>query len=446
LLITTSANQFLINKFFMKRIICIGACVLAFIYAGAQTNIKGKVFDAINNAPLSGATINYSGKGETTSDKEGNFSIPCGKSIRVTVSYIGFDSRQFTIKDCNEQLNIGLTPSSKYLNDVEITATSTRNKSILYQPSSLTKLTTIELKRSTGLFLDDAINTNVPGVSMSRRSVSGGQQFNIRGYGNGVRGTNGVSSNFDGQGYKVYLNGIPITDAEGITLLDDIDFGSVGNVEITKGPSGTLYGLAIAGVVNLKTIKPEKGKTSIGQEVVLGSYGLERYTTHFQMSTDHSSLLMNYGSQHSDGFMIHNASRKKFVNVAGDFQVNEKQSLNFYGGYSDSYDERAGELTIAQYDAKDYSGNPAYIQRNAHSNIISFRLGVGHTYSFNNHVSNTTTVFGTGMTNNSSSAAGWTDKDPINYGVRSTIDTRFGLNGGITVSGITGIEAQRQHA
>jgi iron complex outermembrane receptor protein len=119
-------------------------------------------------------------------------------------------------------------------------------------------LSPAELKRGTGIFIDEAINANVPGVTTNRRTVAAGQQFNIRGYGNGVRGTNGVNSNFDGQGYKVYLNGIPITDAEGITLMDDIDFGSVGNVEVVKGPSGTLYGLAIAGVVNLKTIKPDQ--------------------------------------------------------------------------------------------------------------------------------------------------------------------------------------------
>ena len=151
------------------------------------------------------------------------------------------------------------------LNTVEITSTSNPNKTILYQPISIVKLNEIELKRGNGLFLDDAINGNIPGVLMQRRTVSAGQQFNIRGYGNGVRGTNGVNSNFDGQGTKVYLNGIPITDAEGITLMDDIDFGSIGNVEVTKGPAGTLYGLAIAGVVNLKTIQPEKGKTSFGK-------------------------------------------------------------------------------------------------------------------------------------------------------------------------------------
>ncbi|MDP4845550.1 MAG: Plug domain-containing protein, partial [Salibacteraceae bacterium] len=73
--------------------------------------------------------------------------------------------------------------------------------------------------------------------------VSSGQQINIRGYGNGV-GFRGASNNFDGQGTKIYLNGIPLTDAEGITVLDDIDFASLGNVEVVKGPAGSLYGLA----------------------------------------------------------------------------------------------------------------------------------------------------------------------------------------------------------
>jgi len=264
-----------------------------FLNIYSQKTLKGKVFDANNNNPLAGATITFSGKVGATSDKDGMFSIDCDKVSRITVSYVGYETYQHSIKNCDDEMSIALVPVGHILEDVEITATSNQNKSLLYQPSSITKLSVTELKRGDGLFLDDAINSNVPGVTMFRRSVSAGQQFNIRGYGNGVRGTNGVNSNFDGQGYKVYLNGIPITDAEGITLMDDIDFGSVGNVEVVKGPSGTLYGLAIAGVVNLKTIRPEKGKTSIGQDVMFGSYGLQRFTTHFQMGGEHSSLLLN---------------------------------------------------------------------------------------------------------------------------------------------------------
>ena len=431
----------------MKRIVLsVFILVLFSAKAMAQKRVAGKVVDAVNNIPLEGATINILGNGDVTTDKDGRFSFDCSKSTMISVSYIGYETYKVNINNCEVPLNIALVQTNHSLNDIEITATSNQNKSLLYQPASITKLTSTELKRGTGLFLDDAINGNIPGVTMQRRAVASGQQFNIRGYGNGVRGTNGISSNFDGQGSKVYLNGIPITDAEGITLMDDIDFGSVGNVEITKGPSGTLYGLAIAGVVNLKTVKPEKGKTSVGQEVLIGSYGLQRYTTHFQTASEHSSLLINYGKQRSDGYMVHTKSKKDFVNIAGDFEPNEREHINIYAGYSKSYDERGGELTVDQYNNFDYSGNPAYIKNNAHSSVISFRGGVNHTYNFNKTITNTTTVFANGVSNNASSAGGWTDKAPINYGLRSTFDTKFNLQKGVNLSGITGIETQHQYA
>jgi iron complex outermembrane receptor protein len=430
----------------MKQILFVAAFITGSILTYAQKTIKGKVVDAVTGSPLSGATVSFQGKSGIKTDREGAFTLECGNATRITVSFVGYETSQHVIKNCDEDIAVALEPSSSTLANVEITATSAQNKSILYQPASITKLNPVELKRGMGLFLDDAINANVPGVIMQRRAVSSGQQINIRGYGNGTRGASGFSSNFDIQGTKVYLNGIPLTDAEGITLLDDIDFNSIGNVEVVKGPSGALYGLAIAGVVNLHTAQPEKGKTSVAQDVQLGSYGLRRYTTRFEMGGEHASILANYGYQKADGFMSHNASTKKFVNLAGAVQASEKQSVSFYAGYSDSYDERGGELTITQYNNKDYSGNPAYIMRNAHSAITSFRLGVSHTYNFSGSVSNTTTVFGTGMTNNSSSAAGWTDKNPINYGFRTTFDTKFTLGDDIGLSGITGMEAQRQNA
>lgn len=429
----------------MKQFLLIAACVISSFSIFAQKILKGRVVDASTNKSLSGATIALQTKEFTTSGADGYFSIDCSKNTRITITFVGYETKQQVVT-CNEDLIVSLTPSNSTLADVEITITSAQNKSILYQPQSITKLGMTELKRTTGLYLDDAINSNVPGVTMQRRAVSSGQQINIRGYGNGVRGTNGVSSNFDMQGTKVYLNGIPLTDAEGVTLLDDIDFSSIGNVEVVKGPSGTLYGLAIAGVVNLNTIKAEKGKTSIGQDILIGNYGTQRYTTHFQTSGERSSILVNYGNQKSDGYMAHTASTKHFVNVVGSVQANEKQSISFYGGYSNSYDERAGELTITQYDNKDYSGNPAYLQRNAHSNVISVRLGISHSYDFTKKFSNTTTVFGTGMNSNASSAGGWTDKDPINYGLRSTFDSKFKIGNGVSLSGITGIEMQRQIA
>ncbi|MBU3743719.1 MAG: TonB-dependent receptor, partial [Sediminibacterium sp.] len=271
----------------------------------AQTVIRGTVIDHSRMQPLSGATVSANGKPQTQTNTQGTFELPCSGITELSISYVGYQTQKLAIGKCDEAFVIQMVPANGWLSAVEITATSAGNTSMLYQPQSIVQLNATELKRGTGLFLDDAINTNVPGVSFQRRAISSGQQFNIRGYGNGMGSTTRISSNFDGQGVKVYLNGMPITDAEGITLMDDIDFGNLGGVEVTKGPSGSLYGLAIAGVVNLKTMSPEKGKTTIEQEVMAGSYDLRRYTTRFSTAGENYKLLLTYGKQSIGGFAAH---------------------------------------------------------------------------------------------------------------------------------------------
>lgn len=410
----------------------------------AQT-LKGKVTNESGKA-LPEATIKINDQGVATTDQDGAFAVNCQQGATVTVSFVGYETQSQTIQNCGTELSFRLVASAQLLSGVEITTTSIQNKSLLNQPASIAKLGEVEIRRGNGLFLDDAINANVPGVFMQRRTVSAGQQFIIRGYGAGGPGVRGPNSNFDSQGIKVYLNGIPVTDAEGITLMDDIDFGSVGNVEIVKGPSGTLYGLAVSGVVNLQTVKPVSGKTSFSQNTMFGTYGLRRSTSTLQISNGGTSLLINYGNQNFEGFMQHTRSTKDFVNVMGEFRLNDKQSLTSYVGWSDSYDQRNGELSQTQYDNLDYSGNPAYLKNDAHSNIVSFRAGLGHTYKFNDKISNSTMLFGTGVGNNSSSAGGWTDKVPVNFGIRSVVNTKFDFGNNLLLSGVTGVEAQRQYA
>ena len=428
----------------MKKIIFI--ITFAFISTSAFSqiiNIQGVVRDAQTELPVKNAVV-LSGERAASCDDKGAFEIQCLSGGKLIVKCLGFETKTFIVDKTMQSIIISLKSSSTALNEIEITESSIQNKSGLYQPSAIAKLSPLEINRGTGLYLDDAINANIPGVTMQRRAVSSGQQFNIRGYGNGIGFR--LNSNFDTQGTKVYLNGIPITDAEGITLMDDIDFGSVGDVEVLKGPSGTLYGLAIAGVVNLKTITPEKNKTSFAQDVLIGDYGTQRYTTSFQTAGDKGSLLLNYGHQTSDGYYVHSASHKDFVNMAGVYKVDDKQSVNTFFGYSNSYDQRGGELTLAQYANFDYSGNPDYIKRNAHSEIISFRAGISDIFTLNENFSTTTTVFGSGVSNNSSSAAGWTDKNPINYGVRSTFNLGFNLKNNARLTSVTGVETQKQIA
>jgi len=333
------------------------------------------------------------------------------------------------------------------LESVEITSSSNTNQELLKKSVPFSRIEPLELNRGTGITLDDAINTSVPGVLMARRTFSGGQQFNIRGYGNGM-GARGISGNHDSQGMKLYLNGIPVTDAEGFTAMDDIDFGSVEKVELVKGPAGTLYGLAIAGVVTLQTIQPKKNEIFIGQNFMGGSYGLFRATTTVAVGGEKHSVLANYGHQQFAGFMPHTNSNKDFCSVIGNFTVSKKQTLNTYIAYTQGRDNRNGELTIEQYEAKDYSGNPAYIKNDAHSGLKVFRAGIEHSFIFDKHISNTTSIFGQGQVLDQSSAGGgWTDKNALNFGFRSIFNLRFVLSKPkeIVLDGIIGVELQKMN-
>lgn len=431
----------------MKFLILLVMSVICAVTSLAQNvQIKGKVIDGQSKSPLEGANINVNGSTGVVTDKNGEFTIKCNDTILVAVSFIGFNTVNRTLKcEGTKTQLIELHPVVEKLHPIEITTITNSNKSQLEQPLSIVKIEKRALKRATGLYLADAINTNAPGVTMQRRTQSGGQQINIRGYGSGM-GFRGVSNNFDNQGIKMYLNGIPLTDAEGITLADDIDFGSVTEAEILKGPSGTLYGLAIAGVINLKTELAEKNETSVGQEVIAGSYGLLRTTTRLNIGGKRSSLLLSYGRQQFDGFMPHTKSNKDFVNLIENIHLNDRQEITVYFGYANSYDERNGELTINQYDSLDYSGNAKYIKNNAHSAVKTFRSGISHSYRFNNNFSNTTSFFGSSQNMDNSSAGGWTDKLPLNYGIRSVFEKRFQLTSKINLSGTTGLEAQKTNA
>ena len=67
---------------------------------------------------------------------------------------------------------------------------------------------------------------------MDKRTNLGGQRVVVRGYGNDQK--------FNNWGTKFYLNSAPLTNADGVTLLEDIDFSLINNIEVIKGPALSL--------------------------------------------------------------------------------------------------------------------------------------------------------------------------------------------------------------
>ena len=300
-----------------------------------------------------------------------------------------------------------------------------------------TTLNDLDLHRASGLNLQDAIN-NVPGVNMQSRTPWGGQHIIIRGYYPSMDNGRSNGENFGGLGYQLYINNIPVTDATGMTVMDDIDYSTLGKVEIFKGPS-PLYGSYIAGAVNLYTPTVAPGQTSIQETAIGGSYGLFRTNTSIMASDGKMDLWVNYGHQTYDGFRPNDASRKDFASFASTWHVSSKQTVSAYFSYNHSYEQLAGEIDSADFYDKKAVSDSNYMLNNSHVDIQSFRGGITNKYQFNAHFNNETTVFLTSSKLDQAFAHGYTRAENMSFGVRTALNydnnsTKLSVNGKLGAS------------
>src|SRR5699024_2196543 len=136
-------------------------------------------------------------------DGEGYFSIPCSGSVHITISYIGYQTYEDTIENCSQSLQIELVPLTYRLAGLQV-----EGNTYVREANAVAHLDVVELNRQSGLQLADAMNT-IPGIRMQSRTPWGGQRITIRGY----YPNTGLDINFNGHGYQLYFNNIPVTDA-----------------------------------------------------------------------------------------------------------------------------------------------------------------------------------------------------------------------------------------
>lgn len=399
---------------------------------GASGTASGTVFDTYTRTPLADVTVSVGdAAGAVTTGSDGRFQIACPGARPLVFRRLGYETYRLTVTNCAENLQVGLTAGTQNLNAVSVIAT--RDAPGIEQPQSISTLSRVELTRGTGLFLDDAINL-VPGVRMERRTMAGGQRITIRGYGN--------RTNFDGSGYKAYLNGIPITDAEGVTVLDDIDFGTIGKVDVIRGPASSLYGAGIGGIVNLYTLRPDRAGLTIEQGVMSGADGLQRFDTRLANASSGSSLMLNYGKQDYDSYRVHSASKKDYATFVGDFRPSDRRTISTFFAYAHSYDERAGQLDSAQFFGKQNVGEPPYLANDGHVDMESVRVGLTHGYRVNDHLLPEVTAYYSGITREDIFAVGVTPKSAQTFGARAVLNASF-ASPTVRLTGVSGIDFEK---
>jgi iron complex outermembrane receptor protein len=373
---------------FIPVFICFSFFVFYSVKLAAQYNFKGVVISRELAKPLMGVTVSINGKSLALTDSNGVFELTCTHdSASISFTNIGYlpNTANYIAQ---QNLVIQLSQSGELLSEMVVKAFE-RNASLKNMPVTVSVLKQTDLERYGNTSILPAINT-VPGVKMDERSP-GSVRLSIRG--------NLLRSPFGVRNVKVYWNGIPFTDANGNTYLNQLGFENVDRIEIIKGPGGSMYGAGTGGVVLLSSRNAGFQERSFTFNALAGSYGMAETNLAYRNESDNANYTLQYSHQQADGWRNHTNTRRDVVNYNGSFTINPKQSISTNIFYSDLYYQTPGGLTPAQLIANPRQSRPAggpfrsAEQQQAALFVKTFYAGFSHAYHFNENWTNTTSIY-----------------------------------------------------
>lgn len=305
------------------RTIVLALAMMLPVLLSSQVDVNGKVVDSETQEPLVGANIRtIDGREGTFTDENGLFEFRT-QSKEIEVSYIGYQTQKIALDSNNNFLEISLVAAKDL--ELIIIEESPIQRQIT---APLQKIVYHQLQRDDGTSIRPALN-RVSGVYMHSGALNT-NRITIRGIGN--------RSPFGTAKIRAYFNDIPLTTGVGETTIEDIDLSLLDQVEVWKGPTASVYGAGLGGMIHLKSWGRKKSEpTSFSTAYTSGSFGLSRSVSQLKYHSPDEKvhLHLNANFIHSDGYRENNEYDRSSFTALGQVHANEKNELSFLANYID---------------------------------------------------------------------------------------------------------------
>jgi iron complex outermembrane receptor protein len=369
---------------FRYFILSIGFVLVTLQLQAQNQPFKGYIYDSQTRQPLAGVHI-FSSAGQelTQSNTKGYFEIQNAQpDHQIKTVLNGYKAQLVKININENDLNIQLEADGLSLNEVRVSGYN-GDKTNKETAGGVALITSKDINRGNAVSLQPALNA-IPGVRMDQSTLSEAR-ISIRG--NGVRASYGIRS------VKVYVNEIPVTEADGTTRIEALDVNSIGRAEVIKGPASSIYGAGTAGVINFQLQRAPYQEQSIEASGLVGAYGLHRLATTYRSGGDKVNSYVSYGWQEYNGYREHSNDMRRFL--TGNFQLfpSEKRIITLLLNRTTQHSQIPGALTADQVAANPQQANATNLDKAAGRYQNWTRIGLGQQYRFNDQFSNSTSVF-----------------------------------------------------
>ncbi len=198
----------------------------------------------------------------------------------------------------------------------EITVTAFRSPYKLFSiPAPVNLITQMQLTLGNELTPIEALN-QVPGILMHHGTINT-NRLTIRGIGSRTPyATNKI---------KAYFGEIPLTSGDGETTLEDLENPAIKRIEIFKGPSSSLYGAGLAGVI---LFHPKSVVKNFAQnQFSVSSFGTIKNTLSAGVVQNNLNIFALGSALKSDGFRDNNKTNRYNLLINSQYSFSEQSNV-----------------------------------------------------------------------------------------------------------------------
>ncbi|MGB3394039.1 MAG: TonB-dependent receptor [Stenotrophomonas sp.] len=188
------------------------------------------------------------------------------------------------------------------------------------------------------------------------------------------RGSNLDATNYDGNGVKLFLDGLPVTTADGNNHNRFPDPMTARAAVFARGANALTYGASnLGGAVDFTTATA-RNSPATQAAFTAGSHGLRAARLSAGGVADALDGQLTLESRDRDGYREHGRQRRSSLHANAGWQVSDAFNLRVFASHIDNDEQLAGALTRAQFDEDPYQAQPSAITGNFQLNVRSNRL------------------------------------------------------------------------
>ncbi|EPR67247.1 SusC/RagA family TonB-linked outer membrane protein [Cyclobacterium qasimii] len=248
-----------------KQLFTLLAVMLLSFASYAQSTVSGVVRSEGDNETIPGVSVLVKGTTRgTVTDLDGKFQVEAAAGEVLSISYIGYSTKEITVQGGQTQYDVALVSSMSDLSEVVVVGYGSQLKKEI--TGSVQTISGEDLADMPVSQLAQKLQGQLAGVQINQTTGRPGQGMNVR-----IRGQLSVSA---GSSPLYVVDGFPITGDIASLNPDEIQ-----DITILKDAASTsLYGSRAAnGVVLITTKRGKAGQSSVSLNVYTGLQNVPHY-------------------------------------------------------------------------------------------------------------------------------------------------------------------------